>query len=490
MTAAQRTMAVLITILLVVVLATFGQYGFTVDESKGVGRAQRVLAFLMGGWHANASVSGVDTFHGAAPDVIALVLQRLIPPLSYDSRHLVCALFGVAGIFYVYRLGSKFAGEWVGVFAAIFLAVTPMWFGYMFINHKDIPFATLLVASSYYCLVALTEHAPSRGLLLKLGLSIGLLASTKVAGLPFLAYIVAIYLVCLTTIPSQRKFHLAPNLGRRIGWVCLAGLLGSLLCFVAFWPQFYLFDIVLRDMQQKPVFAKDTKTLVSPFYASMYFTISMPVFLLVLGGVGAACALYRREAAIVAAMIVVVSIFVAQALTGVYVYNGTRHLLFLYPFFMLTAAYPVALALDLTTQRMARVALVGVLSICIAGTIIEMYRLFPYQYSFYNSLVGGFAGADGVYEIDTWRSAHREAMNHIARRVKPGDTVHVYSCGSKLDYKYLGFERAPNKEDADYFIALRRGVLGRCAPKVFEGLPVIGEVRRQGVLLAKIFAAR
>jgi hypothetical protein len=81
-------------------------------------------------------------------------------------------------------------------------------------------------------------------------------------------------------------------------------------------------------------------------------------------------------------------------------------------------------------------------------------------------------------------------MDHVARRVKPGDTVYVYSCGSKLDYKYLGFERAPKKEDADYFIALRRGVLGRCAPEVFEGLPLIGEVRRQGVLLAKIFAAR
>ena len=118
-----------------------------------------------------------------------------------------------------------------------------------------------------------------------------------------------------------------------------------------------------------------------------------------------------------------------------------------------------------------------------------MYRLFPYQYSFYNSLVGGFAGADGVYEIDTWRSAHREALDLIAAKVNPGDTVRIRSCASKLNLRpHPGFKLVERLEDADYFIALRRGK--KCAPAVFEGRPVVGEVRREGVLLARIYAAR
>ena len=159
MRASERVMTVLIGVLLAVVLVTYDRYGFTFDEMEGFFRAKRVFAVLSSG--RMAEPSDIDTFHGAAPDVIALVLQRLIPPLSYNS-----APSGLRAVWRRRHLlplpaGSKFAGEWVGVFAALFLAATPMWFGYMFINHKDIPFATLLVASSYYCLLALTEHAPS-----------------------------------------------------------------------------------------------------------------------------------------------------------------------------------------------------------------------------------------------------------------------------------------------------------------------------------------
>jgi hypothetical protein len=63
------------------------------------------------------------------------------------------------------------------------------------------------------------------------------------------------------------------------------------------------------------------------------------------------------------------------------------------------------------------------------ATIVEMYRLFPYQYSLYNSLVGGIAGADGVYELDTWRSAQREAQNQLAAKVPPGQTVQAAGRG-------------------------------------------------------------
>ena len=38
--------------------------------------------------------------------------------------------FGVAGVYYTYRLGKHLGSGWVGVVAAAFLALTPMWVGY------------------------------------------------------------------------------------------------------------------------------------------------------------------------------------------------------------------------------------------------------------------------------------------------------------------------------------------------------------------------
>ena len=273
--ASQRTMTVLLAVLLLIVLTTFNRYGFTFDEFKGVLRAKAVLAaFVPNGKTLDAS--SIDMTHGAAPDVLALVLQNLIPPLSYDSRHLVFALFGVAGVYYLYRFGCKFVGEWVGVFGALFLATTPMWFGHMFINHKDIPFATLLLASTYYSLLALTEQTASRGWWVKAGLAIGLLAATKLAGLLALVFIVAVYVACLATLPSQNKIQLAPNLGRRAAWLGLAAVLGCLFCFLLFWPQVYFNGLVFREAGANSVFAHAQ----NPFYASTYFIVSTPVYLL------------------------------------------------------------------------------------------------------------------------------------------------------------------------------------------------------------------
>ena len=90
-------MLALLTVLLAIVLATYSQYGFTTDEFRGFQRAQRIFAFFASGATTD-SLSDIDMFHGAAPDVLALALQTLIPSLSYDSRHLVFALLGVAGI--------------------------------------------------------------------------------------------------------------------------------------------------------------------------------------------------------------------------------------------------------------------------------------------------------------------------------------------------------------------------------------------------------
>src|SRR5262245_65293342 len=108
----ERSMALLGLALLLIVAATYDQYGFSGDEDRGFRRATHVWEFLSG---AGKTVpSTIDMFHGAAPDALALFAQKLAPSLSFDSRHLVDALFGVAGIFFVYGFGREFVGGWTG----------------------------------------------------------------------------------------------------------------------------------------------------------------------------------------------------------------------------------------------------------------------------------------------------------------------------------------------------------------------------------------
>ena len=80
-------------------------------------------------------------------------------------------------------------------------------------------------------------------------------------------------------------------------------------------------------------------------------------------------------------------------------------------------------------------------------------------------------------------------MDLIAGKIAPGKTARVYSCASKIDYRRHRNLKLASKEEADYFIAQRRG-RRNCVPSEFDGLPVVGEICREGVLLARIYAAQ
>lgn len=507
----QIAMALLTVALLAIVLTTYARYGFTTDETRGFYRASRVYAFLSTfGGDRSVGEFGIPNFYGAAPDVLALLLQKLLPVLSYNARHFVFALFGIAGILYVYKFGNRFVSPWTGVFAALFLATTPMWFGYMFINHKDIPFAAMLIASSYYSLVALTALRAPWSLWPKLGVTVGLLATTKIVGIAILGFVLIAFLACFMLLPGAHRVTLNRAFFYYAAAASAAALVGVLVGCLVFWPQLYLFTpkqvfsvvstFLNFEVWERKVLIFQTiydAEDIPWYYASVYFFISTPLYLLALAGAGVICAIYSRAPAILAAAFIVVLVFVAQAVTGARIYGGCRHFLFIYPFFMLIAAYPAALMLDAVKPRVIRLAFFGVVGLCVATAVVEMHRLFPYQYSFYNALTGGFAGAEGTFQIEIWKSAEREALAQIEGLVPGNGTVRVYSpTGTPLNiWMFPRLKRVKRLEDADYVVAMRRvcasdGEERDCPIFAFDGLPEVGEVRREGVLLARLYAAR
>jgi len=49
-----------------------------------------------------------------------------------------------------------------------------------------------------------------------------------------------------------------------------------------------------------------------------------------------------------------------------------------------------------------------------------MVRLHPYQYVFYNALVGGPAGSLGVYDTEYWFTSTRYAMEKLGEMIEEG----------------------------------------------------------------------
>src|SRR5262249_8945425 len=223
----------LLLVLTIDVVFTYRSYGFTTDETIDNLKALRVVNFLWSLGSNRDEISRIDdvNIYGAMPDVLAVLLRRIVPILSFDSRHLVSAVFGLAGVCYLYRLGRVFISPAVGFFAALFLACNPMWFGHMFFNAKDIPFAATLLAALYYCLSAVTGRYKSGWIWFKIALSTGLFATTKLVGIPILGVIGIVTLACLIAIPTTDAIQINHALVVRVIKIAIVATVGCLVCF-------------------------------------------------------------------------------------------------------------------------------------------------------------------------------------------------------------------------------------------------------------------
>src|SRR6202047_2322503 len=126
----------------VLMLATFTDYGVTWDEDVHNWYGVYVLNYYLSFFHDLRSIEWGDVNnYGAAFDMTAAALNHLSPFGTYETRHLLNGIVGVTGIIGAWKLGRCLAGPRAGFIAALFLLLTPNYYGQMFNNPKDIPFA-------------------------------------------------------------------------------------------------------------------------------------------------------------------------------------------------------------------------------------------------------------------------------------------------------------------------------------------------------------
>src|SRR5262249_20248259 len=120
----------------------------------------------------------------------AELLRRVSPLAVYRARHLLSGLVGILGLIGCSKLAAQVAGFRAGFIATLFLLLTPNYYGQMFNNPKDIPFAVGVVWSIYYLVrIVPTLPRPSVRLVAKLGTAIGMTMGVRIGGLLLLCYL-------------------------------------------------------------------------------------------------------------------------------------------------------------------------------------------------------------------------------------------------------------------------------------------------------------
>ena len=111
-------------------------------------------------------------------------------------------------------------------------------------------------------------------------------------------------------------------------------------------------------------------------------------------------------------------------------YDNARQLLFLIPPLFLVAGYGWE-ALERYLPPMVGPLLQG---LALLPGLIAIVHLHPYEYVYYNRLVGGVSGAYQRYELDYWATSFHEVAQFLNHQAPIGETVVVWGPLVPLDH--------------------------------------------------------
>src|SRR5204863_191014 len=104
-----------------------------------------LLKFYASGLRDQRALSWVNLYYyGGGFDLLAALAAKRLPFTLFESRRLLGATVGFLGLFITWRIGRRVAGSSAGLIALILLASCPLYYGHMFMNPKDSPFAVAM----------------------------------------------------------------------------------------------------------------------------------------------------------------------------------------------------------------------------------------------------------------------------------------------------------------------------------------------------------
>jgi hypothetical protein len=166
-------------------------------------------------------------------------------------------------------------------------------------------------------------------------------------------------------------------------------------------------------------------------------------------------------------------------------YHNFRQVLFLIPPLFMLAAFALEFVFRKVSQTWLRILLIAALAL---PGVYSTAKLYPYEYVYYNSLVGGPAGAIERYETDYWRISLREMALEL-NEIAPSGSIIVVTRSAGLFAKYARPDLVVDKpvnsileldSGYDYIIQVTRGEGGELYPEI-DNLIVI---ERDGAVLA------
>lgn len=498
---------------------TFRDYGLGWDDYTHAEYADLLLRMFGSGFKDTAALSFANLYmYGGGFDLVAALLHKIIPLELFETRRLVGAIVGVIGLAVTWRLGRRVGGPLAGLAALLLLALCPIFYGHMFMNPKDAPFAVAMIILMLG-LVRLAEEypQPSPRTILIVGLGAGLAIGSRILGGLALVYamigFIPLFLEELRTEglrESVRRFA-------HVVYILLPGLVLGYLVMGLIWPWSIMepgnpFEALtyFSHFFEKPWKEMFDGAIVSvpdmPWsYLPTLFALQLPEVMLVLmvGAVVGTFALLprpdvsgRRKTILLMLTLAATLPLAIAMVKRPALYNGIRHFVFVIPPMAVLGGVAFGWVMERlrATHRTWQPVVLATFCFGLALPLAEMIRLHPYQYTHFNHIAGTVRGADDRFMLDYWGLALKQASDELREQlierqeVAPGNRKwKVAVCGPQRPAQVaLGpdFTIGWDSNAADFAMTL-----GEFYCKGLTA-PVMVEIKRDEVVFARVYDIR
>ena len=217
---------------------TFRDYGLGWDDYTHAEYADLLLRMFGSGFKDTGALSFANLYmYGGGFDMAAALLHKIIPLELFETRRLLGAVVGLIGLAVTWRLARRVGGPLAGLATLLLLALCPTFYGHMFMNPKDAPFAVSMVILMLG-LVRLAEEypQPSPRTILIIGLGAGLSIGCRILGGLALVYAMVGFLPLLIEEVRTQGARKAVHRFGHVVYVLLPGLVFGYLLMGLVWP--------------------------------------------------------------------------------------------------------------------------------------------------------------------------------------------------------------------------------------------------------------
>ena len=403
-----------------------------------------------------------NRYYGVAFEMPLLLVERALGLEDsrhiYLTRHLLTHLFFIAGGFVCAMLAYRMLGSrWIALLAMLLFLLHPRLYAQSFFNSKDVPFVVMLVIALYLAHRAFRKD--TLGAFLLCGIVAGLAINIR----PFA-------LMLLPMILAMRALDLwQAGRGERMRILATAAIFAAAALAIVYIIHPYYWENPLRFIEGVFVLSQHPTSTENLFMGDIYpsdavpwnfvpvwFAITAPPVALTMGAIGCAAVCWQGISRPIAALrdrevrfrILLLGCFalpiVAVIALQSNIYNGWRHMYFLWgPFCLLAAVGLRALAGSGATKEAARgvaarlpgwvrgggrrALAYGVVGAGLITTLTAMAALHPNQQVYFNALVDTKTpGALGNrYDMDYYHLAQRQSLEYLLARY-PDGALRVY----------------------------------------------------------------